>query len=90
MVGGKTGQLFGAEQQDHIKMLSIQHGDHAANITFNFLSRHPHQLVIAEQGQQTLFAVTHGVLCHHVVTRHLAQQADVSDLFFPDMFGQER
>lgn len=90
MVGGKTGQLFGTEQQDHIIMLSIQHRDRAADIALNFLSRHHHQLVITEQGQESFLAVTYGVLGHYLVRRHLAQQADVGDLFFPDMFGQER
>ncbi len=71
-------------------MLSIQHRDRAADIAFNFLSRHHHQLVITEQGQESFLAVTYGVLGHYLVRRHLAQQADVGDLFFPDMFGQER
>lgn len=82
MVGGKTGQLFGTEQQDHIIMLSIQHRDRAADIALNFLSRHHHQLVITEQGQESFLAVTYGVLGHYLVRRHLAQQADVGDLFF--------
>ncbi len=90
-MGGKTGQLFGTEQQDHIIMLSIQHRDRAADIAFNFLSRHHHQLVITEQGQGVLSRRhLRRTLGHYLVRRHLAQQADVGDLFFPDMFGQER
>ncbi len=71
-------------------MLSIQHRDRAADIAFNFLSRHHHQLVITEQGQESFLARHLRRTRGYLVRRHLAQQADVGDLFFPDMFGQER